>query len=346
MRTSFLDQHRQDRRDWATRFGVSLVAALLLHVGVLYVLGLVVPLLMPDTNQRNPPLLLTILQPPPEETAEPEEPRVKDLEGQLIEISPPEVEEVPEEAEYLSDHDIVVEKETRSDKVKVNPDVLARVFSKESKLEREDLLDLNIDKPSTGAQVGNDRFDPDRDGTLASLPSPWAVTNKDGMQDPVPSAHLSSTVAGAPQNDLIKEERGDMLSVNSKKYLFNGYIQRIRRLVNFYWQQNLDNLGGSVRLGRSSYVTKVNVILDGDGFLEYIEVTRESGSPELDHAVVSAFKIAGPYPNPPEGLIEKDGRVYLPDFDFTVNVGLARAHYQGIDPRAGVQFPGILKSPR
>jgi hypothetical protein len=29
-----------------------------------------------------------------------------------------------------------------------------------------------------------------------------------------------------------------------------------------------------------------------------------------------------------------------------VQVGQAQANYQGIDPRSGVQFPGILKAPR
>ena len=45
-------------------------------------------------------------------------------------------------------------------------------------------------------------------------------------------------------------------------------------------------------------------------------------------------------------FIKKDGRVYLPDMGFEVQLGTARAHYQGIDPRAGVLFPGIQKSPR
>ena len=94
------------------------------------------------------------------------------------------------------------------------------------------------------------------------------------------------------------------------------------------------------------YRTDIKAILNADGALEYIEVTDASGSEPLDDAVVRAFKVAGPFPNPPDGLLEKDGRVYLPDMGFTVQLGVARARYEGIDPRAGVQFPGILKSPR
>ena len=83
-----------------------------------------------------------------------------------------------------------------------------------------------------------------------------------------------------------------------------------------------------------------------DGSLESLEVVQQSGSGPLDDAVVNAFRIAGPFPNPPEQLVARDGRVYLPDMGFVVNMGQARAPYMGVDPRAGVRFPGILKSPR
>ena len=207
-------------------------------------------------------------------------------------------------------------------------------------------LPCKTKRPSTGAQVGNHRFDPDRHGALAALPSKWTTTNKEGPQDPVPSQHRDAAVAGAPSNDLLKEDVGDATNLNTKEFLYAGYLNRIRRLVNFYWQQNLDNLASSVPLPKPSYTTEVHSILNSQGQLEYIEVVAGSGSEPLDDAVVRAFRLAGPFPNPPEGLIQKDGRVYLPEMDFTVQVGIARVQYQGIDPRAGVQYPGILKSPR
>lgn len=302
------------------------------------------PWLTPELDKRTGPISLFVVAPPKEAVVEAEEP--PELSGQLVDIAPPKVEEVPRNADYLSDYNQVVEKETRTDKVKVNPEVLDVRYSKESKVQSEDLMELNIDKPSTGAKVGNERFDPDRNGTLASLPSPWAFTNKDGLQDPVPAAHLTSARSGAPQNDWLDEEVGSELALNTKEYLFNAYIQRIRRLVNFYWQQNLDNLPRSVRLAKTSYSTTVLPVLDANGALDSIEIIEESGSREMDDAVLRAFRVAGPFPNPPEGLIEDDGRAYLPNMGWKVNIGIARAQYQGIDPRAGVQFPGILKSPR
>lgn len=303
---------------------------------------------VPEAGARRAPMRLVIVQPPEEEEPEEEEEDEErpELDGQLVEVPPREEVERPEDADYVAEVDVRVEVETRTDEFEINPDVLAPEFSEEQAMEEEDLIDLDVDKPSTGAQVGNDKFDPSRDGKLAALPSPWALTNKDGLQDPVPAAHRDARRSGAPQNDLLDEQLGDEVALNTKEYLYAAYLQRIRRMVNFYWEQNLDNLPSSVQLVRSSYTTAVAAVLDSEGALELVEVTRESGSEPLDDCVTRAFRVAGPFPNPPEGLIEKDGRVYLPGMSFTVRQGQARMRYQGVDPRAGVQFPGILKAPR
>ncbi len=329
--------------------GPFVVISLVLHAILVVLLLLTLPHLMPDPAAQPRPISLVIMQPPDEATEpedEHEEPDPLDLDGQIVEVAPPEEEERPEESDYLAEYDQTVDEETRSERFRVNPEVLARQYSDEERMEQQDLLDLNVDKPSTGAQVGNDRFDPDRHGTLASLPSPWRVTNQEGLDDPVPSSHMSALVSGAPQNDLLDEKRGDSVQLNTKEFLYASYLNRIRRQVNFYWEQNLDNLPRSVVLVKPRYKTEINAVLDADGALEYIEVVEISGAGELDEAVVSAFRLAGPFPNPPEGLIQRDGRVYLPDMGFTVVLGQAENQFQGIDPRAGVQFPGILKSPR
>jgi TonB family protein len=333
----------QARSRRTPRVGGALALSVLLH---LLLVALISPFWsdLTQTDSENTPIPVSLVLEVPEQdpvapTAQPE------LEGQIVDTPPPELEEVPDRADYLAEHNAKVpeEMQTRS---RINPEVLAPTFSRDDELQFENLLDLNIKEPSTGAKVGNDRFDPDRDGRLASLPSPYQISNKDGLQRPVPSSHSETVLSGAPNNDWLKVKRGDRLALNTREILFAGYLNRIRRLVNFYWSQNLQNLPRSAqaRLTRSSYDTEVFVVLDGSGNLESVEITRASGSRELDHAVVLAFRIAGPFPNPPSQLIAPDGRVYLPDFGFHAQLNQARARYQGIDPRAGVQFPGILKA--
>jgi hypothetical protein len=267
--------------------------------------------------------------------------------GQIVETARPLVEEKPEQADYLAMHDQRVEVETRADAFKVNPDVLAPQFSRESKYQVESAEDLGVDKPSTGARAGNHQFAPGVHGNLAGLPSPSARSNRPGLEDPVPASHASGAFAGAPQNDRLDEKLGAAVALNTREYLYAGYFTRIRQQINPVWDTCLDDLSASnLVLTSSIYETEVHAILDSAGALEVVEVTDPSGQTQLDACVVLAFRLGGPFPNPPEGLIESDGRVYLPDFSFTVTRGTAQIQYQGVDPRAGVMFPGILKSPR
>lgn len=282
-----------------------------------------------------------------EEVPEPEPPPPPQPSGQIVETPRPDVERVPVTAQYLDAHDNAVPEEMRSARFKVNPEVLSNVYSTESKYKTEDLADVGATEMSTGATVGGPGLEtPGKGPPRSALPSQWSFTNKEGLASPVPASSRTQEMAGAPQNDLLNEKIGPATALNTRKLLGAEYYNRIRRLVNFYWQQNLDNLPGSVRLSLSQYTTEVDVVLDAQGGLERIEVARSSGLEPVDGCVVDAFAIAAPFPTPPQALVAPDGRVYLPDFEFTVNVGRAALPYQGVDPRAGVQFPGILKSPR
>lgn len=295
----------------------------------------------PSPLDATPPTLEEPVPPPPEE------PERLLPDGQIVETPRPDEERVPLKSEYLAEHDNAVPEETRSQRYRINPEVLANQYSEESKYQTDDVIDVGATNFSTGATAGSPFDRPDGEGAPRSaLPTQWSITNKEGLASPVPSSSSVQSLSGAPQNDLLDEKNGDTVALNTRAFIGADYINRVRRAVNFYWKQNLDNLSSSVPLTRSQYRTEVDIVLNGRGQLESIKVTDGSGNDPVDLCVVDAFRIAGPFPNPPAQLVSRDGRVYLPEFDFTVQVSNARLQYQGIDPRAGVQFPGILKSPR
>jgi TonB family protein len=296
-----------------------------------------------QATARPKPVELVFL-PPKKSQLEP--PKKDTHHGQIVDLPDPELQERPEDADYLAEADRKVEEQTRTEEYKLNPEVLAPEYAEDSKMELEDVQDVGADSPSTGAKVGNDRFDPQENGLLAALPSPFQLTNLDGLQRPTVSAHMAERIAGAPNNDLLDEAIGKAVNLNTKEFLYANYINQIRRLVVFYWRQQLDNLPRSLRISKPQYKTVVHIALNEDGLLDTIQILESSGLGPLDNAVVEAFKIAGPYPEPPEGLLDPDGRARLSNMGFTVEVGQANSAYKGIDPRAGVQFPGILKSPR
>ncbi|MCP4803949.1 MAG: TonB C-terminal domain-containing protein [Proteobacteria bacterium] len=338
---------RKVREAWVARLLTWGAVSLFVHVLFLAVMDPIWPWLNdhPDSDASVPPSLV-FLEPMEIEDPENPEPETPEFRGQIVDMPEPTEKEKPDDADYLAEYDQTVPEEMRSEKFRINPEVVSPEFSREDKLEMEDLVDLNIEEKSTGAQVGNDSFDPDRHGRLASLPSPYAVTNKDGLQKPTAASHSTSAIAGAPNNDKLDEAVGNRTLLNTNEYLYAAYMQQIRRLVNFYWQQNLDNLPRTTPLAKSEYVTVVEVTLTSTGALDSIVIAGKSGSDPVDNCVVEAFRIAGPFPPPPEQLVDGEGRARIPDFAFTLNIGQAKAQYEGIDPRSGVQFPGILKAPR
>ncbi len=342
---------RRDERSFVERLLPWLFPAILLQGLLGLIGGWAVPLMGGDRDANHRPMKIVLIESAPAEAEPPKPPpeepedKIVQPDGQIVEIAKPLDPQIPDQSDYLAEWNNQVDRETRSEQYAVNPEVVSDQFSRETQVGGDTLPDVHAERPATGAMVGNDRFDPGRDGNFASLPSPYSVTNAPGLDAPVPSTPGSRDWKGAPQNDLLNEQIGDRTALNTREYLYASYLNRIRRLVNFYWKQNVDNLPSSVRFAKSSYDTGVDVVLTSEGGLDTLEVTHESGSNPLDDCVVRAFKLAGPFPNPPEGLIERDGRVYLPDFTFQVTLGHAQLRYDGVDPRAGVQFPGLLKSP-
>ena len=211
-------------------------------------------------------------------------------------------------------------------------------------MKKEDVIDLKIEEHSSGAKVGNNRFRPDKDGNLANLPHKFRLTNKDGFQKPTKSSSSFSQQAGAPNNDLLDEETAERLQLNAKAYPYAGYMNQIRRMVNFYWTQNIHNADGPFH--KMKYQTGVTVVITKDGLLKQCKIVLESGSIELDDAVVQAFRSTEPFPRPPESLLKGKEELRLPDFIFQVNLSPPQQQYSGVDPRSNVQFPGMLKIPR
>ena len=279
-----------------------------------------------------------------EEEEEEEEP---ELDRQLVDIPEPSVQEEPVEAEYMAEFARQVDEQTRSVDYRVNPTILADTFSEEEQMRESELDDLDVQEDSSGATPGLMEFDPRLNGnTAVAISSLYAQTNQLGQEAPALGGSQAQEHAGSPNNDRVLERPDKALKLNAEAYRWAAYINRIRRVVNFYWKQNLDNLPPSLSLYKPSYTTVVEVILNEQGAIQHIAITEESDSIALDRALINAFQKAGPFENPPTPLVQDDGTYALPTMAFTVETGPARIPYAAVDPRQGVQFPGLLKAPR
>ena len=307
-----------------------------------------------ETWLRDPPpppsnpISVRLVQVPPEEEPEEEEPvEEEEPDGQIVEIAPPENPERPEDADYLAEFDSTVDEETVDPRFRVDREVIAPTYSPDDEFETADEVQPDVEADSTGATAGSKtRF---RSGEYSLFPDRFSenlFTNRQGIADPVRSSSSASRYAGSPSNDLLNEAMSDRTQLNAHEFLYAAFWNRVKRLVSFYADQTLANARPRVPLTRSKYEIVLKGLIARDGSLEAIEIERGCGIEEFDQALLEAFELAAPFPDPPEGAAAADGFIHIRDFYFVIQITAARAELSGIDPRSQIQFPGLQTVPR
>lgn len=124
--------------------------------------------------------------------------------------------------------------------------------------------------------------------------------------------------AGSASNDYLKDvKEGDRTLLNTKEFIYFSYYRRIREKLEVAWNSKLRaTLGSYMYGGRNlatdrNYVTGVIVVLDRQGKITAVKVLQKSGARDLDEAAVGAFNDAGPFPDPPSGLVDKSGKIEI-----------------------------------
>ncbi len=125
---------------------------------------------------------------------------------------------------------------------------------------------------------------------------------------------VDSTLA----QDYIKGlSESEVTALNTREYVFYGYFQRIRSRLDRAWEgllrQHLIRLikGGRRLASNTDHTTKVIVVLNPSGEIVQVQVLEESGTRDLDQAAVEAFNKAGPFPNPPRGIVDRNNQIRL-----------------------------------
>jgi protein TonB len=125
-------------------------------------------------------------------------------------------------------------------------------------------------------------------------------------------------VGSLPQDYVKGLKESEKTALNTKEYVFYGYFQRIRERLDRAWVPILrEKLVKLWRTGRQlasdmDHTTQVLVILNKTGEIVRVQVVSESGTGDLDDAAVRAFNQAGPFPNPPKGIIDPNGEIQIP----------------------------------
>lgn len=115
----------------------------------------------------------------------------------------------------------------------------------------------------------------------------------------------------AQNNDFIEDlPLGDMTKLNTIEYKYYGFYYRIRQKLEQYWGDSLRKQARKMyKRGRSiasneNKITSLSITIDKFGNITDVKVKSTSGYNELDDAAIESFNKAGPFPNPPSGLVK------------------------------------------
>jgi TonB family protein len=221
----------------------------------------------------------------------------------------------PREEAFLSDKDRSFDRQTVARKVDTFRSQASQTITKktvvsekpqQNKKQAAGVKNLDFSKlgKMTLGEMGVDEH---------KLASPQESSSKQVLKTP----GVSST------NDYVEEVKlGDFTQLNTVEYKYYGFFHRIKLKLEQFWGKSIrekaENLYRSGRsLASDQYVTSLIITLDQNGKIVKVQVRSSSGVKELDDAAIESFNKAGPFPNPPTGLLV-NGKATI-EWGFVVN---------------------------
>lgn len=164
-----------------------------------------------------------------------------------------------------------------------------------------------------------------RDATTAGGDVGGASSGKRVSPNLRPSEDLLTRAVGGGSVDKIDgAETGEFTALNSKKWKFASFFNRMKRQVAQNWHPDRVYLRrdptGKV-YGTKDRVTVLQVSLRPNGALAKVVIAKQSGIDFLDDEAVRAFQLAQPFPNPPDALVDPGSKLITFSFGFHFQIG-------------------------
>lgn len=124
-----------------------------------------------------------------------------------------------------------------------------------------------------------------------------------------PPRAAAPTPAPATGSDEGSDEDGsDVTTLNAKPWVYAPFFNHLKRAIYTEWKPAAvwKALPSTDRPNVETLETDVHITLTPDGAVSNVAVTAPSGVPAIDQECVRAVTAAGPFSNPPPGLV-KDG---------------------------------------
>lgn len=179
-------------------------------------------------------------------------------------------------------------------------------------------------KPDEGQKDGEKKPDVEKEKTAkknhekGELPDLKDLTPKFALNPGPKAAPNQENGDPSQSDDYLKDvQSGLQTLLSTREFVYYSYYNRIKEALRQHWEPNVkEKVKIIYRKGRNiasakDRVTQVLVVLDAKGELIRVDIISKSGVETLDDAAVEAFKQAAPFPNPPQGMVEKDGTIKI-----------------------------------
>lgn len=257
--------------------------------------------------------------------------------GQVVDLPTPREEKRPDDAKFVSEHDSSVEHETKKygrfeDNARQGNQNGSASVSRPAQPSGDGRMAMrtpDLGKFLRGTGTPGPAARAGKPGSAFGAPDPGPTEQggvipelgAEGVLRPgggrprggtgpslMPSEEqLARAIGGGTQDHLRDIDDGDETALNSKRWRFASFFNRVKRQVAEHWHpdevyRQRDPTGAVY--GRHNRYTELRIQLKPDGRLSNVALAQPSGLEFLDDEAVEAFKEAEPFPNPPRQLIE------------------------------------------
>jgi TonB family protein len=122
-------------------------------------------------------------------------------------------------------------------------------------------------------------------------------------------------VKSALENFIPEVRPGNQTALNTRAAPFAAFIARMHRNIHELWGfgflEDLETKPASNPLNNPTLVTKLEIVLNGDGTIAKITIVGASGLMQFDVAAIDAVYSAGPFPDPPREIRSGNGKIYI-----------------------------------
>lgn len=313
---------RRDEPSPLVILGATLLASLVMHL-LLWPLGDRVIKLSWDA----PPLptnggwmQVALVEPEAEAPPEPEAPpRQVEAPGKLIKQDRVRKESVPDQTPHVAEFDQKVERESRAAqgraKAGAAPSVAGTAPDADNLPPAPKLLSPRPEPPA-GAREGDEADEGRGDPAPPRVPSPRALLplrpelgsgGRPGLRGDPAERSPGAPGEHGTMDDIQDVEDGDVNMLNSRRWKYASFFNRVRDQVAEKWQPNavmsLRDPDGR-RFGLQTRITRLLIRLNPDGSLKQVQLDRSSGVDVLDEEAIRAVRAAQPFRNPPAQLVD------------------------------------------